>query len=70
MTLWLPSGPSTGDGMTTFGWPRIALTGEDGVAVTFAPRLTEPANRGALAMREAVEAAGWPEVREIAALLG
>lgn len=67
--LWLPSAPSAGAGMTTRDWPRIALTGVDGVAVTFAARLTEPANRAALALRGAVEAAGWPEVRETAASL-
>lgn len=55
--------------MTTPDWPRIALTGIDGIAVTFAARLTEPANRAALALRAAVEAAGWPEVQETAASL-
>lgn len=51
------------------GWPRIAPAGVDGLVVTFAPRLTEPANRAALALRAAVEAARWPEVRETAVSL-
>lgn len=38
-------------------YPRMALTGVDGLAVTFAPRLTEAANRAALALRAAVDAA-------------
>nr|WP_134725946.1 carboxyltransferase domain-containing protein [Paracoccus luteus] len=50
-------------------WPRIALSGLDGLAVTFAPRLTEPANRAALALREAIGSAAWPEVAETAASL-
>lgn len=51
------------------GWPRIAPTGVDGLVVTFAPRLAEPANRAALALRSAIEAARWPEVRETAVSL-
>ncbi|MDO5368985.1 hypothetical protein [Paracoccus sp. (in: a-proteobacteria)] len=67
-TLWLPSGPSAGDGMTPLDWRRIALTGIEGISFTL--RLTEPANRAALARRGIVKAAGWPEAREVAASLG
>lgn len=59
----------SGRGAAATGWPRIALTGMDGLAVTFAARLTEPANRAALALRAAIEASGWPEVQETAASL-
>ena len=37
-------------------WPRIAPAGVDGMVVSFAPRLSEPANRAALALRAAIEA--------------
>lgn len=50
-------------------WPRIAPAGVDGMVVSFAPRLSEPANRAALALRAAIEAARWPEVRETAVSL-
>ena len=50
-------------------WPRIAPAGVDGMVVTFAPRLSEPANRAALALRGAIEAARWPEVQETAVSL-
>ena len=35
-----------------------------GVLVTFAPAMSEPANRAALAFRAAVDAQEWPEVSE------
>lgn len=44
--------------------PRIRTVGLSGLLVTFADRMSEPANRAALAFRAAVEAADWPEVRE------
>ena len=50
-------------------YPRIAPTGVDGLVVSFAARLDEPANRAALALRAAIEAASWPEVQETAATL-
>ena len=50
-------------------YPRIAPTGVDGLVVSFAARLDEPANRAALALRAAVEDARWPEVLETAATL-
>ena len=50
-------------------YPRIAPTGVDGLVVSFAARLDEPANRAALALRAAVDAARWPEVQETAATL-
>lgn len=45
-------------------WPKIRTVGLSGLLVTFAGDMSEPANRAALAFRAAVDAAGWPEVRE------
>jgi KipI family sensor histidine kinase inhibitor len=45
-------------------FPRIAWLGLDGLLVSFADRLSEPANRAALALRHAVEREGWPGVEE------
>ena len=45
-------------------WPRIRTAGYDGFLVSFADRLSEPANRAALAFRAAVERAGWSGVEE------
>lgn len=47
-------------------FPRIAPAGLDGLVVSFADRFTDRANRAALALRAAVEAARWPEVVETA----
>ncbi|WP_025063817.1 5-oxoprolinase subunit B family protein [Sulfitobacter guttiformis] len=44
--------------------PAIRLVGLSGLLVQFATRMSEPANRAAIAFRAAVEAAQWPEVRE------
>ena len=44
--------------------PRIRTVGLSGLLITFADRMTEPANRAALAFRAAVEQADWPEVQE------
>jgi inhibitor of KinA len=44
--------------------PRIRSVGLSGLLVTFAEKMSEPANRAALAFRAAVEEQGWPEVRE------
>lgn len=46
--------------------PRITRLGLTGLLVQFADRLSDPANRGALALREAVESAAWPGVAETA----
>ncbi|MGZ2256006.1 5-oxoprolinase subunit B family protein [Roseobacter sp. A03A-229] len=40
---------------------RVGLTG---LLVSFGDRMSEPANRAALAFRSAVDAEGWPEVSE------
>ncbi|MEO1678927.1 MAG: carboxyltransferase domain-containing protein [Pseudomonadota bacterium] len=48
------------------GTPRLSRLGEAAVAVSFAPHLTEAANRAALAFRAAVDAAGWEGVEETA----
>ena len=45
-------------------WPRIRTAGFDGFLVSFGERLTEPANRAALAFRDALEAAACPGVEE------
>ncbi|MDA7430162.1 allophanate hydrolase subunit 1 [Primorskyibacter aestuariivivens] len=45
-------------------WPQIRTAGYDGFLVSFADRLSEQANRAALAFRDAVEHAGWEAVRE------
>lgn len=45
-------------------FPVVRTVGTDGMLVTFADSLSEPSNRAALAFRAAVEAAGWPELRE------
>lgn len=37
------------------GWPRLRAVGIDGLLVSFGDRLTEPANRAALAFRAAVD---------------
>lgn len=44
--------------------PLIQTVGLDGLLVSFAERLSEPANRAALAFRAAVAAAGWPDMSE------
>ncbi|KIC10974.1 allophanate hydrolase [Leisingera sp. ANG-M1] len=45
-------------------WPRISALGTDGFLVTFADRLSEPANRAALAFRHALEQESWRGVEE------
>ncbi|GGH31411.1 sensor histidine kinase inhibitor, KipI family [Cribrihabitans marinus] len=49
---------------TDTSWPRIRTAGFDGFLVSFGDRLSEPANRAALAFRDAVDRAGWDEVQE------
>ncbi|WP_116130823.1 allophanate hydrolase subunit 1 [Tropicimonas sp. IMCC34043] len=50
-------------------FPRIGALGLDGILVQFAARLSEPANRAALAFRAAVDAAAFPGVAEISSSL-
>lgn len=45
-------------------WPKIRTVGLSGVLITFAPAMSEPANRAALAFRAAVDGLDWPEVVE------
>lgn len=45
-------------------WPQIRTVGIDGLLVTFGDRLSEPANRAALALRDAIERADWPGLQE------
>lgn len=51
------------------GWPRRRTIGVDGVLVSFADALSEPANRAALAFAKAVEGADWPGVAEVSTSL-
>jgi inhibitor of KinA len=44
--------------------PKMTQIGLSGLLVTFADRLTEPANRAALAFRAAIEAEAWDGVEE------
>ena len=46
------------------GFPAIRSMGLTGLLVSFADRLSEPANRAALAYRAAVEGENWPGVEE------
>jgi KipI family sensor histidine kinase inhibitor len=45
-------------------WPAIRTAGFDGFLISFGDKLNEPANRAALAFRDAVERAGWAGVTE------
>jgi KipI family sensor histidine kinase inhibitor len=45
-------------------WPQIRTVGIDGLLVSFGDRLSEPANRAALALRNAIERADWAGVEE------
>lgn len=45
-------------------WPTVSTLGFDGMIVSFADQLCEPANRAALAFRAAVDAAKLPGVLE------
>lgn len=49
---------------TTSNWPKIKTAGFDGFVVSFGNQLSEPANRAALAFRDAVEKAGWEGIEE------
>ncbi len=46
------------------GYPMIRTLGLTGLLVSFEDRLSEPANRAALAFRAAVETEAWPGVEE------
>lgn len=45
-------------------WPLIRTVGLTGILVSFADKLSEPANRAALSFRAAIDAQDWPEVSE------
>ncbi len=55
---------SIDNGQFHSAWPRISTVGVDGLLVRFGDRLSEPANRAALALRDAVEKVGWDGVEE------
>lgn len=50
-------------------WPQIRTVGLNGILITFAGAMSEPANRAALAFRAAVDAQDWAEVRETSSSL-
>jgi KipI family sensor histidine kinase inhibitor len=50
--------------MTGDGYPEVLAQGLDGFVVRFGDRVSEPANRAALAFRAAVEREVWPGVEE------
>ncbi len=50
-------------------FPMIRTGGVDGLLVSFGDRLSEPANRAALAFRVAVEAEGWDAIEETSSTL-
>ncbi|TNF62684.1 MAG: carboxyltransferase domain-containing protein [Rhodobacteraceae bacterium] len=50
--------------MTAPDVPIIRTVGLDGMLVSFGDRLSEPANRAALALRAALDREGWPGVEE------
>ncbi|TNF20560.1 MAG: allophanate hydrolase subunit 1 [Rhodobacteraceae bacterium] len=54
---------------TTDAFPTIRTAGVDGLLVSFGSRLSEPANRAALAFRAEIERAGWDGVEETASSL-
>lgn len=54
---------------TTDTFPTIRTAGVDGLLVSFGSRLSEPANRAALAFRAAMEREGWDGVEETASSL-
>ena len=45
-------------------WPQIRTVGLSGILISFADKMSEPANRAALAFRAAVDAQDWQEVSE------
>ncbi|MEM7317589.1 MAG: allophanate hydrolase subunit 1 [Pseudomonadota bacterium] len=50
-------------------FPIIRTVGLDGMLVTFSDRMSDAANRAALAFRDAVEQAGWPSIIETSSSL-
>lgn len=50
-------------------FPLIRTGGVDGLLVSFGDKLSEPANRAALAFRVAVEAEGWDAIEETSSTL-
>jgi len=50
-------------------YPRIRTVGLEGLLVSFAPALTDAANRAAIAFCKAVDAQDWPEVTESASTM-
>lgn len=45
-------------------WPKVRTVGFDGFLISFADKLSEPANRAALALRDAIRRAAWDGVAE------
>ena len=55
---------ATSDWPKVSDWPRINTLGVDGFLISFDNRLSEPANRAALAFRDALERVEWSGVEE------
>lgn len=51
------------------GFPKTQTAGVDGFLISFGDKLTEPANRAALAFRAALETAAWEGVEETCSTL-
>lgn len=64
-----PGATTRGKGPDRTVFPQIRTVGTDGLLVSFAGRLSEPANRAALAFRAAIEAADLPGLLETSASL-
>lgn len=54
---------------TSISFPVIRTAGVDGMLISFADTLNEPANRAALAFRVAVEGESWDGVEEVSSSL-
>lgn len=57
------------DDMLKTGFPAVRTAGFDGILVSFHDRLSEPANRAALAFRAAVARESWSEVTDVSSSL-
>lgn len=64
-----PSAEPGGKAPDRTAFPQIRTAGTDGLLISFADRLSEPANRAALALRAAIEQADLPGLAETSASL-
>lgn len=54
---------------TSFAYPVIRTVGLAGLLVTFSDKMSDAANRAAIAFRAAIDAENWPEITESAPTL-